>query len=164
MPWRETRVVDERVRFVLAVEACEEPMAAVCRRFGISRQHGYKWLERWRTDGVGGLASRSRAPRRHPQAVAAELVEACLGVRRAHPTWGPVKVRTWLERRTPGGLSGQPWPAASTIGTLFDREGLTVKRRHRRRGPPGGPLFAAAAGVAVLVEAGRVGGPNRLHG
>ena len=44
MPWKETRVVDERVRFVLAVEAGEEPMAAVCRRFGISRQHGYKWL------------------------------------------------------------------------------------------------------------------------
>ena len=139
MPWKETRVVDERTRFVLAAEAGEEPMAAVCRRFGISRQHGYKWLERWRAEGVAGLADRSRAPLNHPQAVAAELIEACLDVRRAHPTWGPVKVRAWLERRRPS----RPWPAASTIGALFDREGLTVKRRLRRRGPPGGPLFAA---------------------
>ena len=99
-------------------------------------------MARWRAEGVTGLADRSRAPLNHPQAVAAERVEACLDVRRAHPTWGPVKVRAWLERKRPG---GRPWPAASTIGAFFDREGLTVKRRLRRRGPPGGPLFAADA-------------------
>jgi putative transposase len=141
MPWKETCALDERVRFVLAVGACEEPMAAVCRRFGISRQHGYKWLTRWRAEGVAGLADRSRAPHSHPQAVAAELLEPCLAVRRAHPTWGPVKVRAFLERRHPA----TRWPAASSIGALFDREGLTVKRRPRRRTPPGGPLFAAGA-------------------
>jgi len=142
MPWKETRVMDERMRFVLAVEAGDEPMAAVCRRFGISRQQGYTWLGRWRSDGVAGLADRSRAPHHHPQAVAPELFEACLAVRRAHPTWGPVKVRAALERRYPGRGA---WPAASTIGALFDREGLTVHRRLRRRAPPGGPLFAADA-------------------
>ena len=147
MPWKETRVVDERMRFVLAAEAGEEAFAAVCRRFGISRQHGVKWLARWRAEGVAGLADRSRAPLHHPQAVAAELAEACLDVRRAHPTWGPVKVRAWLERKRP---SGAPWPAASTIGGLFDREGLTVKRKLRRRGPPGGPLFAADGGQRRL--------------
>jgi len=132
--------LEQRKRFVLAVTAGEEPLAALCRQFGISRRHGYKWLDRWRAEGVAGLADRSRAPLRHPQAVAAELVEACVAVRRAHPTWGPVKVRAWLERRGPS----RPWPAASTIGALFDREGLTVRRRLRRRAPPGGPLFAAA--------------------
>jgi putative transposase len=141
MPWKETRVVDERLRFVRAMEAGEEPLAAVCRRFGISRQQGYKWIGRWRAAGTAGLADRSRAPRGRPRAVAGELVEACLAVRRAHPTWGPVKVRAWLERRDPEAAL----PAASTIGALFDREGLTVRRRLRRRAPPGGPLFAADA-------------------
>jgi transposase InsO family protein len=116
-------------------------VAALCRRFEISRRHGYKWIERWRAEGLAGLADRSRAPLHHPQAVAAELLEAALAVRRAHPTWGPVKVRAWLERQRPG----RTWPAASTIGARFDREGLTVKRRFRRRAPPGGPLFAADA-------------------
>jgi putative transposase len=141
MPWRETRVIDERARFVLAVEAGEEPVSAVCRRFGISRDKGYKWLRRWQAEGAAGLADRSRAPRSHPQAVADQLLEACLALRRQHPTWGPAKVKAALERRSPD----RPWPAASTIGALFDREGLTVKRRIKRRGPPGGPLFAAAA-------------------
>jgi transposase InsO family protein len=88
-------------------------------------------------EGAAGLADRSRAPTTHLHAVPSELFEACLAVRRAHPTWGPAKVRAFLGRRAPE----RPRPARSTIGALFDREGLTVKRR----APPGGPLFAAAA-------------------
>ena len=150
MPWNESRVMDERARFVLAADLGVEPFAAVCRRFGISRQQGYKWLERWRSEGLAGLADRSRAPQHHPQATAPAVLEAALAVRRAHPTrpfdlGGPAKVRAALERRQPGGAGGQTWPAASTIGALFDREGLTVKRKLRRRTPPGGPLFAAEA-------------------
>jgi putative transposase len=139
MVWRETCVMDERLRFVLAVAAGEEAVAALCRRFGVSRRIGYKWLGRYREAGVAGLEDRSRAPLSHPQAVAAAIAERCLAVRRAHPTWGPLKVRAWLERQQPQ----VGWPAASTIGALFDREGLTVKRRPRRRGPPASAPFAA---------------------
>jgi putative transposase len=91
--------------------------------------------------GVEGLVDRSRAPLHHPQAMTQEIAEKCLAARRAHPTWGPVKVRGWLERRAPRAQ----WPAASTIGALFDREGLTVKRRLRRRGPPSSAPFAQCA-------------------
>ena len=138
MGWMETCAVDERMRFVMAVESQEEPFAVVCRRFGVSRKTGYKWLARYETDGVNGLLDQSRAPHDHPQAIAAAIRERCLAVRRAHPTWGPVKVRAWLERRKPD----IGWPAASTIGALFDREGLTVKRRLRRRCPPSAAPFA----------------------
>ena len=138
MGWTETCAVDERMRFVMAIEAQEEPMAAVCRRFGVSRKTGYKWLERYREGGVEGLVERSRAPLHHRQAMADEIAACCLDVRWAYPTWGPVKVRAWLERRAPE----MPWPAVSTIGALFDREGLTVKRRVRRRCPPSSAPFA----------------------
>jgi putative transposase len=131
--------VDKRMRFMTAAEAGEETMTALCRRFGFSRKTGYKWLERYRRDGIEGLSERSRAPHEHPQAVSATTAKRCLAVRRRHPTWGPVKVRAWLERRDPDIL----WPAASTIGVLFDREGLTVKRRLRRRCSPGSAPFAA---------------------
>jgi transposase InsO family protein len=139
MVWMETRPVDERMRFVLAVEANEESFSLLCRRAGISRKTGYKWLKRWRASGASGLFDQSRTPLTHPQALASERVEACLAVRRAHPTWGPVKVKAWLERERPRAA----WPSASSIGALFDREGLTVKRRLRRRGPPSTTPFAA---------------------
>ena len=141
MVWKETCAVDERMRFVVAIEAGEESFASTCRRFGVSRRVGYKWLERYRLEGVSGLADRSRAPHRRPRSLSDEIAEACLAVRRAHPSWGPVKVRAWLRRREPD----IAWPAASTIGGLFDREGLTVKRRVRRRAPPQSALFAACA-------------------
>ena len=131
MGWTETRVVDERMRFVMTVLKHEEAFATVCRRFGVSRRTGYKWLARYEETGVEGLMDRSRAPHSHPQAMTAMVAECCLAVRRAHPSWGPVKVREWLERRD----AATEWPAVSTIGTLFDREGLTVKRRLRRRSP-----------------------------
>jgi putative transposase len=138
MVWRETCAMEERMRFVDAVVDKAESFAAVCRRFGVSRKTGYKWLERYEAEGVGGLQERSRAPRHHPQAIAAALAEECLVVRRAHPSWGPVKVKAYLAQRRPR----TEWPAASTIGTLFDREGLTVKRRLRRRSPPSSAPFA----------------------
>jgi len=141
MVWKETCAVEERLRFVMAVEAGEESLAAICRRFGVSRRVGYKWYERYVRDGVPGLSDRSRAPHRRPRSLCAELAAACLAVRRSHPSWGPVKVRAWLQRRDPD----VAWPAASTIGALFDREGLTVKRRVRRRVPPRSAPFAACA-------------------
>jgi transposase InsO family protein len=126
------------MRFVMAVERREESFAAVCRRFGVSRKTGYKWLTRYDEAGVEGLTDRSRSPLNHPQAISEAIAERCLAVRRAHPTWGPIKVRGWLVQRIPQ----TEWPAASTIGALFDREGLTVKRRLRHRSPPSSAPFA----------------------
>src|SRR5262245_36790522 len=138
MGWTETCAVEERMRFVAAVQRHEESFAAVCRQFGVSRRVGYKWLARFEAEGMPGLLNRSRAPRHQPQRIADEIVERCLEVRRAHPTWGPLKVRAFLARK-----SGRTeWPAASTIGELFDREGLTVKRKLRRRSPPSSAPFA----------------------
>jgi transposase InsO family protein len=138
MGWLETCAVDERMRFVMTVEAQEEAFAAVCRRFGVSRKTGYKWIERYREGGPEGLLDRARAPLHRPQAMPPAIAERLLRVRRTHPTWGPVKVRRWLVDRAP--LT--QWPALSTIGELFDREGLTVKRRLRRRSPPSSAPFA----------------------
>ena len=138
MGWTETCAVDERMRFVLAVEKHEASMAAVCQQFGVSRKTGYKWLGRYEEAGPEGLRDHSRAPLNHPHEIADEIAERCLEVRRAHPTWGPLKVRAFLERQAPR----VDWPAPSTIGALFDREGLTVKRKLRRRSPPSSAPFA----------------------
>jgi transposase InsO family protein len=125
------------------MERGEETRTALCRRFGFARKTGYKWFERYLLEGIEGLADRSRAPHDHPQAVTTEVAERCLAVRYAHPTWGPVKVRAWLERQD----AEVAWPAASTIGVLFDRAGLTVKRQVRRRSAPSSAPFAACNGA-----------------
>ncbi|MGY3348167.1 transposase-like protein [Bradyrhizobium sp. USDA 4474] len=50
MGWMETCAVDERMRFVVAAQKHEESFAAVCRRFGVSRRVGYKWLARFEAE------------------------------------------------------------------------------------------------------------------
>jgi transposase len=69
-------------------------MTAVCERYGISRKTGYKWLGRYRSDPVGSLADRSRAPRRPPpHGLPDEVAEAIIGLRLRRPHWGPKKLR-----------------------------------------------------------------------
>ena len=65
MVWKETCAVEERLRFVLAIEAGEETFAALCRRLGVSRRVGYKWYARYRLGGrfgVIGPLARAWAP------------------------------------------------------------------------------------------------------
>jgi transposase len=47
MPWKESSVMDERMRFVIRLQEGES-MAFLCREFGISRKTGYKILDRYK--------------------------------------------------------------------------------------------------------------------
>jgi hypothetical protein len=46
MSWKECSVMDERMQFV-ARRLAGEPMAELCREFGISRKTGYKIVDRY---------------------------------------------------------------------------------------------------------------------
>lgn len=132
MSWKETCIMDERMRFVLACSENFEAFSDICRRFGISRKTGYKWRSRYESEGVGGLTDRSRAPHFCPHALTPDQSKVLIAVRQRYPTWGPRKVKAWLELNNPGTV----WPVASTIGLVFDRAGLTCVRKRRHRTPP----------------------------
>src|SRR5260221_6264571 len=68
MPWLETDVRDQRIRFVIAASRPDANLTATCRAFGISRKTGYKWLDRHAAPAsVTAFADRSRRPQRNPQ-------------------------------------------------------------------------------------------------
>jgi len=142
MPWKETRVVDQRIRFIMELEQGHLSKASLCRRFGISRPTADKWIKRYQSLGLSGLHDQSRAPCRHPNETPRELAELIVGLRRRYPTWGPKKLRVLLERKYPQ----MPWPGCSTIGEILRRAGLTVPRKRRRRTPPHTQPFAACDG------------------
>jgi putative transposase len=56
--------MDERLQFV-ARRLAGEPMAELCRDFGISRKTGYKIFDRYSECGLQGLTDRSRRPYRY---------------------------------------------------------------------------------------------------
>ena len=60
MPWKECSVMDERMQF-MARRLDGEPMAELCREFGISRKTGYKIFDRYQECGIQG-ADRPEPP------------------------------------------------------------------------------------------------------
>lgn len=141
MPWKESVVVEERLRFISEWKTEDWTMAELCRQFGITRKTGYKWLERYEAGGLEGLQDQSRAPHRQAHALTEETEERVIAMREQHPFWGARKIRALLER------DGQvnPVPAASTIGSILQAHGLTVKRKRHPRGRPSGQPLAHAS-------------------
>lgn len=112
------------------VEKASRPgarVATLCREYGISRETGYKWLNRFKRQGYDGLEEKSRAPQSSPLAKAEELVHGILQAREAHPRWGPKKLRDLLRRRL-----GDETPSVSTIARVLRRFGHVREKRRRR--------------------------------
>lgn len=112
-------MVKQRLEFCRLVEAGGVSLAELCRRFGIKRDTGYKWLGRYRSEGEAGLVDRSRAPKSSPNRTAVTTEELVCAVRREFPAWGGRKIRGFLLRQ-----GHQAVPAASTITVILRRRGL----------------------------------------
>lgn len=127
MPWKESCHVSERMKFVMRLEEGER-MVDVCREFGVSRKTGYKLWGRYQRFGPIGLFDESRRAEHLRHAMPKEMQELLVEARKAHPSWGPKKIKAWLASKHPS----LKLPAASSIGDLLKRRGL-VKSRQRRR-------------------------------
>jgi transposase len=111
-----------------------ERITDLCREYGISRKTGDKFKQRFKKQGVAGLAELSSAPHVIPHRTAPELAEMIVAARKQHPTWGAKKLKEVLEKQ-----HKRRFPAVSTMGEILLRAGL-VKSRTRRpnhRSEPG---------------------------
>lgn len=129
MPWNETNRVNERMKFVNRLLTGER-MTDLCREFGISRELGYRIKRRFEELGPAGFLDQSRAPRQIPHRTSTAIRELVAETRKTHPTWGPRKLKAWLEANK----QGVRLPAASTIGDILKELGLVAARKRRRTG------------------------------
>ena len=129
MSWKESCVMSERVKFILACQEDVESFSQTCLRFGISRRVGYKWVNRFKEAGFEGLKERSRAPINSHNKISEELSSMILEARCNHMTWGPRKIIAWLQQEHPE----YNWPASSTAGELLKKNGLVSPRKKRKR-------------------------------
>jgi putative transposase len=137
MPWKETDAMKERTRLVLEWERRWKAnkgtvnISELAREFGISRECTYKWIRRYRAADrdVRAVDELSRKPMTSPTAIADEIQDLIVRARKAHPRWGPRKLRALLVDRHPG----IEFPSASTLATILKRRGLVLVKRRRRR-------------------------------
>ena len=85
MPWIESNLMDERIRFVGRLLEGEK-MTALCREFGISRKTGYKLFNRYKELGERELKDQSRRPYRHANKLPFQVERTILGIKKEYPT------------------------------------------------------------------------------
>ena len=120
MPWRESSVVEERLRFAVLATEQGANLAALCRQFGISRQTGHLWRSRFLSEGTRPLLDRSRRPLRSPTQTAAAIEERIVELRLQRPDWGAAKLRVLLAAQD----SSLPPPSTRTVQRILERRGL----------------------------------------
>ena len=132
MAWNEVLPMEQRARFVLEADKAELSITELCRLYGVSRKTGYKWIRRYRTQGLEGVKQRSSRPHNCPYKTSYELEVLIIKQRIKHPSWGPKKLRHILKHQYPG----YKIPAASTMGNIIKRAGLVNKNKRDRRRKP----------------------------
>lgn len=120
--------MDERVRFIQRLRDGER-MSDLCAEYGISRKTGYKYKHRFSEMSYSGLSNQSRRPKTSGSRVDEAIRALLIDTRKEHPTWGPKKLKAYLQRLRPD----LHLPTHSTIGGLLGKAGLLSPTPRRRR-------------------------------
>ncbi len=132
MPWKETRVMDEKIKMISNWLSGDYSITELSRIHEVSRKTIYKWIERYEANQDTGLQERSTRPLVMPRATPVELVAEILVSKSQHEHWGARKLLAWLKSHQPA----RSWPAASTTSEILKRHGLIHARHKRHHTPP----------------------------
>lgn len=131
MSWKEVNRVDQRMEFVYMARRPGCNVKELCRRFGISRVTGYKWLAR--ADAAlreelpvaASLSDKSRRPHCSPGQTGRDMEQVIVEVRRQYG-WGGRKIASYLVNTAGYAASDVPHP--STVNAILKRRGVIDKR------------------------------------
>jgi putative transposase len=127
MPWKDSSVMDEKMKFIVKILEGES-MVQACSDFGISRKTGYKIWNRYQNGGAKELSDRTRRPVRYGNQLPIQIESTIVRLKKEKPNWGAPKIRELVSRKYPD----LKLPSKSTVHAVLDRHGL-VKRRNTRR-------------------------------
>src|SRR5262245_6510740 len=131
MPWRELTVTDQREELVKLALGPGANVRELCRRFGIARSCGHKWVRRYLAEGREGLMDRSRRPHRSPgQTIEAAESEVLRIREESNNAWGGRKIAKVMHDEGAAVV-----PAPSTITEILRRHGKLEQRTHEHPGP-----------------------------
>ncbi|MFC4346189.1 integrase core domain-containing protein [Cupriavidus numazuensis] len=120
--------MEQRLLFIADHLRQVDSVSALCEHYGISRKTGYKWIDRYESEGLTGLSERSRS--RHGQErIAYPIRQAILQLRGHGGTeLGPKKIQKRLAER----FGEAEVPSRTTIYNILKAAGR-IEPRHKRR-------------------------------
>ncbi len=121
-------IVERRLDAVRAVLGGADvvEVAAAC---SVHRATLHRWVSRYLTDQLAGLADRSHRPVSCPHQVTSQVEVVVAEMRRKHPRWGSRRIRMELMRHP---VAGVRVPAERTIDRILIRQGL-LRARPRKK-------------------------------
>lgn len=97
------------------------------RHFGLGRMTLYRWLQRFRKQGITGFNEYSRRPRNLRKPTTPwNIVMRTVQLRNLYPAWSKHKIRVLLKRE-------RVLVSASTVGRILKRKGLINPKSSKKR-------------------------------
>ena len=127
MSWKESTVMSQRHDFITLAVQEGTNFSELCRRFNISRKTGYKFVNRYKKQGVKGLHDQSKRPKHSRGKTGEKIEQLILDLRDKHSAWGGRKLKQRLENI---GYTGIPTP--STVTAILKRNGRILKQESQK--------------------------------
>ena len=124
----ELGLVELRYQAVLEVVNQGATVTDVAIRFGVTRQTVHRWLRRYASGGLAGLADGTAKPLSCPHQMSPVLEARIVELRRANPGWGPRTLFFRLEAERVAPLTGR-----SSVYRCLVRHGLIEPEASRRK-------------------------------
>jgi transposase InsO family protein len=116
---------------VSVVEDHPVNVSAVCALHGLSRKTFYKWVARYRAEGMAGLEERSRRPRSSPKQICADIEDHIVRLRKELLDAGLDHGATTIQWHL--GRSGvKPVPSVAGVHRVLVRRDLVVPQPRKR--------------------------------
>lgn len=132
MPFITRSIMSQRTEFCLLASKPGINMSDLCRRFKITRRTGYKWLMRYKGEGVVGLLEKSKRPHHFPNQTTPEIEDYVIKLRKNDPEWGSKKLhRLMINDRESGKYTHEAIPCKTTITKILSRNGLIDPNRSK---------------------------------
>jgi len=132
MPWKVINQMDIKKELIKDWDVGHFSITDLSHKYGVSRPTVYKWLKRYKREGIEGLKERSRAPKLCPHRTSRSMIDLVIQEKLKNRKRGPRKVRAQIKRKHPE----FELPAISTIGYWLKKEGLVEHRKKRLHVPP----------------------------
>jgi len=130
MPWNKRDGMSLKYEFLEKALSDSNRISSLCREFGISRKTAYKWIKRFKDEGVSGLENQSRRPLTSPSRSSDEIVTLILETRSQFPAWGGRKLRQYLLNQDKYDI-----PCEATINRILLRHGCIEPEESQKRKP-----------------------------
>ena len=129
MTWRTQDLMSAKTKFLERALEQKANISSLCLEFGISRNTAYKWIRRYKAEGLEGLLDHSKRPLTSPSRISEEKISLILQARKMSP-WGGRKLREQLRRD-----GFEDLPSEATFNRILLRHGQireeeSLKREH----------------------------------